>query len=131
MGGQVRGAYRRRPLAEVGLRLSPRRRNGLGIRHQRALEPPRSREQSELVRVVRQLHGAIGLAEWEGELATGTAVARVRVGGPLEVTHAPAVRRVVAAMFGAWLEILGNVVGYEDRHATHPAVLVRSSDGPS
>jgi hypothetical protein len=95
------------------------------------LEPPRSREQSELVRVVRQLHGAIGLAEWEGELATGTAVARVRVGGPLEVTHAPAVRRVVAAIFGAWLEILGNVVGYEDRHATHPAVLVRSSDGPS
>src|SRR4030095_4390024 len=95
------------------------------------LEPSRSREQSELMRVMGQLHGAIRIAEQEGELAACTAVARVRVGRPLEVTHALAVRCVVAAMFGARLGILGNVVRHEDSYATHPAVLVRGGDGPS
>src|SRR4029453_4263085 len=65
------------------------------------LEPPRAREQSEFMRVVSQLPGALSLAEKEADPPRGTAVVRVRVGRPLEVTEPPAVRRIVAAMFGA------------------------------
>ena len=46
------------------------------------LEPQAPRKEAEFVRVVHQMHGAVGLSKQEGVIRAGAGISRVRVAGP-------------------------------------------------
>src|SRR5205807_10155297 len=58
----------------------------------------------------------------------GPGVARVRVVGPVQVPRSTAIRAIDAAVAGARLEVLGDVVGHEHRDAAGAAVRERGLD---
>ena len=69
-----------------------------------------------------------GVPEQERVLREGPGVARVRVVGPVQVARSTAIRAIDAAVAGARLEVLGDVVGHEHRDAAGAAVRERGLD---
>src|SRR5215470_13948781 len=80
-------------------------------------EPGVPAEQAQPVRFVHHADLSARFPEQERVLGEGPGVARVRVVGPVQVPRRPPVRAVDAAVAGARLEVLGDVVGHEHRDA--------------
>ncbi len=66
--------------------------------------------------------------EHEHVLGDDPGVARIRVGGPLEIPHSPAVGPILSVVIRAGLERLSSVVGDEQSHTTWTAMHERGLD---
>src|SRR5262249_59574481 len=107
-------------LAVLGGLLGHRRRPEPGVAEQP--EPDVPAEQAQPVRLVHHADLSAWLPEQERVLGEGPGVARVRVVGPVQVPRRPPVRAVDAAVAGAGLEVLGDVVRDEHRNTAGAAV---------
>ncbi len=72
--------------------------------------------------IVLDVHRAVRFAEQDRIVDDEVRVARVGVGGPLEVPESAAVRRIVAAVARRGAEVLSNVIGRKQHHAARFAV---------
>ena len=81
--------------------------------------------------IVFQTRWRIGFADDESVVHIVSQAVRADLVGPLEVTYAPTVGDVAAAMFGARRKRFGHRVGYQDRCTTGSCVHRRGFDrGP-
>src|SRR5215831_8524423 len=93
-------------------------------------EPGAAGEQPQPVRLVHGADRAAGLPEQERVLGHGPGVGRIRIPVPFQVARPTAVGAIDAAVPGAGLVGLGDVIGHEHSHAARPAVRERGLDDP-